>query len=62
MSDGVVTGVATRVHGGRTTASYEIAISDGRGRRVCSARLTCLLRDQVPAGGRDPGDLTAAAE
>ena len=59
VSDGVVTGVATRVHGGRTTATYEIAISDGRGRRVCSARLTCLLRDQVPAGGHNPGDLTA---
>ena len=59
VSDGVVTGVATRVHGGRTTATYEIAISDGRGRRVCSARLTCLLRDQVPAGGHNPGDITA---
>ena len=59
VAEGVVTGVATRVHGGRTTATYEIAISDGRGRRVCSARLTCLLRDQVPAGGHDPGDITA---
>ena len=59
---GLVTGVATRVHGGRTTATYEIAISDDRGRRICSARLTCLLRDQVPPGGHDPGDLTAAGE
>jgi len=57
---GLVTGVATRVHGGRTTATYEIAISDERGRRICSARLTCLLRDQVPPGGHDPGDVTAA--
>ena len=48
VTDGMVTGVATRVHGGRTAATYEIAISDDRGRRVCSARLTCLLRDQVP--------------
>jgi 1,4-dihydroxy-2-naphthoyl-CoA hydrolase len=62
VSGGVVTGVATRVHGGRTTATYEIAISDGRGRRVCSARLTCLLRDQVPAGGHNPGDITAPGE
>jgi uncharacterized protein (TIGR00369 family) len=62
VTGGVVTGVATRVHGGRTTASYEIAISDGRGRRVCSARLTCLLRDQVPAGGHNPGEITAAGE
>jgi uncharacterized protein (TIGR00369 family) len=60
VTDGMVTGVATRVHGGRTAATYEIAISDDRGRRVCSARLTCLLRDQVPPGGRDPGDVTAA--
>ena len=62
VAHGVVTGVATRVHGGRTTATYEIAISDDRGRRVCSARLTCLLRDQVPAGGHDPGDVTTAGE
>jgi uncharacterized protein (TIGR00369 family) len=59
VAEGVVTGVATRVHGGRTTATYEIAISDDRGRRVCSARLTCLLRDQVPPGGHDPGHITA---
>ncbi len=62
VTDGVVTGVATRVHGGRTAATYEIAISDDRGRRVCSARLTCLLRDQVPPGGHDPGDVTAAGK
>ena len=62
VTGGVVTGVATRVHGGRTTATYEIAISDDRGRRVCSARLTCLLRDQVPAGGHNPGDITAPGE
>jgi uncharacterized protein (TIGR00369 family) len=28
VAGGVVTGVATRVHGGRTTATYEIAISE----------------------------------
>ena len=60
VAEGIVTGVATRVHGGRTTATYEIAISDDRGRRVCSARLTCLLRDQIPPGGHDPGHVTAA--
>ncbi|MEU4832107.1 hotdog fold thioesterase [Streptosporangium sp. NPDC023615] len=42
---GLVTGVATRVHGGRTLATYEIEIVDERGRRVCSSRLTCMLRD-----------------
>ncbi|MFH8219026.1 PaaI family thioesterase [Streptomyces sp. NPDC018057] len=46
---GAVTGVATPVHRGRSTATYEIVISDEQGRRVCSARLTCLLREARPA-------------
>ncbi|MFF0202900.1 hotdog fold thioesterase [Streptomyces sp. NPDC005017] len=48
VRSGVVTGVATPVHQGRSTATYEIVISDEEGRRVCSARLTCLLRDVGP--------------
>jgi uncharacterized protein (TIGR00369 family) len=48
VRSGLVTGVATPVHRGRTMATYEIAISDEAGRRVCSARLTCLLRDVKP--------------
>jgi uncharacterized protein (TIGR00369 family) len=50
---GQVTGVATLLHGGRTLASYEIAITDELGRRVCTCRLTCLLRDAVPGDGTD---------
>ncbi|NEB01559.1 hotdog fold thioesterase [Streptomyces sp. SID13726] len=49
VRSGLVTGVATPVHQGRSTATYEVVISDEQGRRVCSARLTCLLRD-VRAG------------
>jgi 1,4-dihydroxy-2-naphthoyl-CoA hydrolase len=41
---GTVTGVATPVHRGRTTATYEIVIGDDSGNRLCTARLTCLLR------------------
>ena len=41
---GVVTGVATPVHRGRTMATYEIVITDDSGERVCTARITCLLR------------------
>ncbi len=41
---GLVTGVATPLHRGRSTATYEIIISDEQDRRICSARLTCLLR------------------
>ncbi|MFI6929004.1 PaaI family thioesterase [Streptomyces sp. NPDC050287] len=48
---GLVTGVATPVHRGRTTATYEIVISDEESRRVCTARLTCLLRDVNPGDG-----------
>jgi 1,4-dihydroxy-2-naphthoyl-CoA hydrolase len=53
-SGGEVTGVATLLHGGRTMTTHEIVISDEKGRRVCTARLSCLLRDAVP-GGAAPG-------
>jgi 1,4-dihydroxy-2-naphthoyl-CoA hydrolase len=45
-SEGHVTGVATQLHGGRTLTSYEIIITDNQDRRVCTARLTCALRDR----------------
>ncbi|MEV4435361.1 PaaI family thioesterase [Streptomyces sp. NPDC049555] len=45
VRSGLVTGVATPVHRGRTTATYEIVVTDEQDKRVCSARLTCLLRD-----------------
>jgi 1,4-dihydroxy-2-naphthoyl-CoA hydrolase len=48
VTEGMVTGVATPVHRGGTLATYEIAISDGSGRPVCTSRLTCLLRDAPP--------------
>jgi uncharacterized protein (TIGR00369 family) len=40
---GVVTGVATALHRGRAHATYEIVITDGEDRRVCTARLTCAI-------------------
>jgi uncharacterized protein (TIGR00369 family) len=46
--DGLVTGVATLAHGGRTVATFDIVITDEAGRRVCTSRLTCLIRGQVP--------------
>ncbi|CAM5370298.1 hotdog fold thioesterase [Streptomyces aurantiogriseus] len=49
VRSGLVTGVASPLHRGRTTATYEIVISDEAGRRVCTARLTCLLRDVNPS-------------
>ena len=44
---GLVTGVATLVHGGRTMATFDIVITDEDGKRVCTARLSCLHRDAV---------------
>ncbi|MFF4605570.1 PaaI family thioesterase [Streptomyces sp. NPDC001339] len=45
VRSGLVTGVATPVHRGRSTATYEIVITDEHDKRVCTARLTCMLRD-----------------
>ena len=47
---GVVTGVATLAHGGRTMSTFDIVITDEDGKRVCTARLSCLHRDAVPGG------------
>ena len=46
VTDGIVTAVATALHRGRTTATYEITITDTQGRRVATARLTCVVKTQ----------------
>jgi 1,4-dihydroxy-2-naphthoyl-CoA hydrolase len=52
---GRVTGVATALHLGRRTTSYEVVLSDDDGRRVCTARVTCqVVRGEAgerPGGG-----------
>ncbi len=45
-TSGTVTGVATPIHLGRTMASYDVVITDERGKRVCTSRITCAL---IPA-------------
>ncbi len=50
VREGTVTGVATPAHRGHGVATYEIVITDDFGDRVCTARLTCLLRAPVDAG------------
>lgn len=42
---GFVTAVANAVHLGRTLATYSIEITDDDDRAICTARLTCLLRE-----------------
>ncbi len=44
VTEGTVTGVATPLHLGGSVATYEIIITDESGARVCTARLTCLIR------------------
>jgi 1,4-dihydroxy-2-naphthoyl-CoA hydrolase len=48
VREGWVTGVATPLSLGRSVASYEIVVRDDQGGRVCTARLTCMLRDRAP--------------
>ncbi len=42
-TEGLVTGVATPVHLGRTTACFDVVISDEAGKRLCTSRITCAL-------------------
>ena len=35
--------MATAIHLGRSSASYEVVITDEQGRRVCTSRITCSL-------------------
>lgn len=42
-TSGIVTGVATAIHLGRTSASYDVVITDERGKRICTSRITCAL-------------------
>lgn len=44
---GLVTGTATALHLGRSTASYEIVVVDSDSVRLCTARLTCMLIDAL---------------
>jgi uncharacterized protein (TIGR00369 family) len=45
VTEGFVTGVATPIHVGRSVVTVEIVITDEQDRRVCTSRLTCLVRD-----------------
>jgi 1,4-dihydroxy-2-naphthoyl-CoA hydrolase len=50
---GYVTGVASVVHAGRTLVTCDVVITDEQGRRVCTARVTSLLRDRPSEGSHD---------
>ena len=45
---GFVTGTATALSLGRTLATYDVLIVDDDDNRVCTSRITCLLRATPP--------------
>ncbi|KHK98361.1 thioesterase [Microbacterium mangrovi] len=47
-TSGVVTGVCTPIHLGRSMTVHEIAVSDEQGRRLSTIRITNLIKD-LPA-------------
>ncbi|MFM7463293.1 MAG: hotdog fold thioesterase, partial [Actinomycetota bacterium] len=47
-TSGYVTGVATAISLGRTLTCYEIVLTDEKGVKTCTARLTCLILDRAP--------------
>ncbi|MEI6217036.1 MAG: PaaI family thioesterase [Actinomycetes bacterium] len=40
---GIVTAVATAISLGKTLCCYEVVISNDKGERTCTARITCLI-------------------
>lgn len=48
VRDGFVYGESTALFVGRTVATFEIVISNEAGERVCTARLTCVVRRRNP--------------
>jgi 1,4-dihydroxy-2-naphthoyl-CoA hydrolase len=45
-TSGVVTAIATAISLGKTICSYQIEITNDKGERTCTARITCLILAQ----------------
>ena len=45
---GEVTGVCVPITTGRTVSTFEVVLTDEDGRRTCTGRLTCILRERPP--------------
>ena len=56
VASGWVTGTATALRLGRSVVTYDIAITDDDGNRVCTARVTC----QIAPARKTPVDLLVA--
>ena len=53
IATGTVTGTCTAIHLGRTLATHEIVMTDEQGRRLSTARITNMIRDNVPPPGQE---------
>ena len=42
-SEGIVTAVATALSLGKTLCSYDVVITNDKGERTCTSRITCLI-------------------
>lgn len=49
--DGMLTGIATPIHKGRTTHVWEIKISDENDKLICISRCTVAIIDRPPDNG-----------
>lgn len=49
-TSGLVTGIATPNHLGRSSASWDIVVTNEAGKRICTSRITCALIDAPPKG------------
>jgi 1,4-dihydroxy-2-naphthoyl-CoA hydrolase len=45
---GFVTGIATALSLGKTLATYDVLVNDDDGSRLCTSRITCLIRPTPP--------------
>ena len=48
-TSGVVTGVCTPVHLGRSLTVHEIVVTDDQGRRCSTIRITNMIRERTPS-------------
>ena len=49
-TEGIVTGTGTPLYAGRSMATWQVSITDDNGRLVCTARITCALREPAAFG------------
>jgi uncharacterized protein (TIGR00369 family) len=62
VASGYVTGAATVTQAGRTLVTCDVVITDEQDRRVCTARVTSMLRDRPGESARSSAPVVAGEE